>query len=51
MESVQYECIKSELKEEYERNFNKLNKRFEQKAQSDPSYMLLGKISEPDKLT
>lgn len=45
LQYVQYECIKSELKEEYERKINVLNKKFDQKALRDPSYMLLGKIT------
>ena len=49
LQFVQYECIKSELKEEYERKINVLNKKFDQKALSDPSYMLLGNFTNEKK--
>jgi hypothetical protein len=42
---VQYECIKSELKEEYERKQSGLNKKLLYKSLNDPSYLLLNQIA------
>jgi hypothetical protein len=42
---VQYECIKSELKEEYEKRVGFLHKRLNKKAQMDPSFLLLNSMS------
>lgn len=45
MQNVQYECIKSELKEEYEKRVGFLNKRLSKKAQMDPSFLLLNSMT------
>ena len=47
LQFVQYECIKSELKEEYEKKVGFLHKRLSKKAQVDPSFMLLNNLSVP----
>jgi len=41
LQNVQYECIKSELKEEYERRRLAISKKFTTKSAYDPSYRLL----------
>ena len=47
LQFVQYECIKSELKEEYEKKVGFLHKRLSKKAQVDPSFMLMNNLSVP----
>ena len=42
---MQYECIKSELKEEYDKKMGFLHKRLNKKAQLDPSFMLLNNLT------
>ena len=42
---VQYEFVKSELKEEYEKRVGFLNKRLSRKAEMDPSYLLLNDMA------
>ena len=46
LQNVQYECIKSELKEEYEKRVGFLNKRLTKKAQMDPSFLLLNSMTQ-----
>lgn len=45
LQFVQYECIKSELKEEYEKKVGFLHKRLSKKAQLDPSFLLLNSMT------
>ena len=45
LQFVQYECIKSELKEEYDKRVGFLHKRLNKKAQVDPSFMLLNNLT------
>lgn len=45
MQFVRYECIKSELKEEYDKKVGFLHKRLNRKAQLDPSFMLLENLT------
>ena len=45
LQFVQYECIKSELKEEYDKKMGFLHKRLNKKAQLDPSFMLLNNLT------
>ena len=45
LQFVQYECVKSELKEEYDKRVNFLNKRLNKKAQVDPSFLLLNSMA------
>ena len=47
MQFIQYECIKSELKEEYDKKVGFLHKRLNKKAQVDPSFMLLNNLVMP----
>ena len=47
MKFVQYECIKSELKEEYDKKIGFLHKRLNKKAQIDPSFLLLNNLTAP----
>ena len=42
---VKYECIKSELKQEYEKKVDFLHKRLNKKAQIDPTFMLLENLT------
>ena len=46
MKYVQYECIKSELKEEYDRRLENLTRKFDLKCLQDPSLMLLGSFKD-----
>lgn len=46
MQFVQYECIKNELKVEYEKKVNFLHKRLNKKAQMDPSFLLLNNMTQ-----
>ena len=46
LQHVQYECIKSELKDEYDKRVNFLHKRLSKKAQIDPSFMLLNNLTQ-----
>lgn len=48
LQFVQYECIKSELKEEYEKKIISLKNKFNRKAIRDPSLLLLTQISNSD---
>lgn len=41
LHQVQYECIKSELKDQYERRRLAISKKFTNKSAYDPSYRLL----------
>jgi hypothetical protein len=41
MRDVQYECIKSELKEEYDKKVGMLKNRLNKRALRDPSLLLL----------
>ena len=45
LQFVQYECVKSELKEEYDKRVGFLHKRLNKKAQMDPSFMLLNNMT------
>ena len=45
LQFVQYECIKSELKEEYDKKVGFLNRRLNMKAQKDPSFLLLNNMT------
>ena len=45
LQFVQYECIKSELKEEYDKRVGFLHKRLNKKAQMDPSFLLLNDMT------
>ena len=45
LQYVQYECVKSELKEEYDKRVGFLHKRLNKKAQIDPSFLLLNSMS------
>lgn len=45
MQFVQYEYVKSELKEEYDKRVGFLHKRLNKKAQMDPSFLLLNSMS------
>ena len=45
LQFVQYECIKSELKEEYDKRVGFLHKRLNKKAQMDPSFLLLNSMA------
>ena len=45
LQFVQYECIKSELKEEYDKRVGFLHKRLNKKAQMDPSFVLLNNMT------
>jgi len=45
LQFVQYEYVKSELKEEYDKRVGFLHKRLNKKAQMDPSFMLLNNMS------
>ena len=47
LQFVQYECIKSELKEEYDKKVGFLNRRLNMKAQKDPSFLLLNNMTAP----
>jgi len=46
MQFVQYECIKSELKDEYDKKMTFLHKRLNKKAQQDPSFFLMNSMTE-----
>lgn len=46
LQFVQYECIKNELKVEYEKKVSFLHKRLNKKAQMDPSFLLLNSMSQ-----
>ncbi len=46
LQSVQYECIKRKLKEQYEKKVNFLNRRLTKKAQLDPHLLLLNTMTE-----
>jgi hypothetical protein len=45
---LNYECIKSELKDDYDRRIQMVTKKLWKKAESDPSFMLLNNISSKD---
>lgn len=45
MQYVQYECIKNELKEEYDKKVGFLNKRLNKQTQNDPNFLLINSIS------
>ena len=47
MRFVQYECIKSEIKAEYDKKIGFLHKRLNKKAQEDPSFLLLNNLTAP----
>ena len=49
MQHVKYECIKSELKEEYNKKMNAIDKKLSAKAMENPSYLLLNNMSLPPK--
>mmetsp|Transcript_38958 Transcript_38958/g.37287 ORF Transcript_38958/g.37287 Transcript_38958/m.37287 type:complete len:127 (-) Transcript_38958:955-1335(-) len=52
LQVVQYECIKSELKEEYEKRISALKQRMHTKVLKDPSFMLFQQMSiDQDKST
>ena len=42
---MQYECIKSGLKDDYEKRAMLLNKKLVKKAETDPSLLLLDQIT------
>lgn len=44
---MKYECMKSELKEEYDKKVGFLHKRLHRKAQADPSFMLMNNLVLP----
>ena len=46
MQFVQYECIKSELKDEYDKKISFLHKRLNKKAQNDPSFFLMNSMTD-----
>ena len=46
MQFVQYECIKSELKDEYDKKLTFLHKRLNKKAQQDPSFFLMNSMTD-----
>ena len=47
---MQYECLKTELKEEYEKKINYLKERLKKRAIKDPSFLLFTQlINEGDK--
>lgn len=46
LQFVQYECIKNELKVEYEKKVSFLHKRLNKKAQMDPSFLLLNSMTQ-----
>ena len=46
MQFVQYECIKSELKDEYDKKVSFLHKRLSKKGQSDPSFFLMNSMTD-----
>jgi len=45
LQYVHYECIKSELKEEYDKRVGFLHKRLTKKAEVDPSLLLLNNLT------
>lgn len=45
IKQVQYECIKSELKCDYEKKLDQAVKLLQKKAESNVSYMLLNQIT------
>ena len=46
---VQYKCIKTELKEEYEKKINFLKQRLMKRAVKDPSFWLFSQLThEPE---
>lgn len=47
---VQYECVKSELKDEYNKKLRQLNKRWLASCKVDPSLNLLSKFPADDSL-
>lgn len=51
MQFVQYECIKSELKDEYDKKINFLHKRLNKKALNDPSFFLMNSMTDDFNLT
>ena len=46
---MQYDCIKSELKEEYEKKVKSLKLKLDKKAQRDPSLLLFSQLTEEQK--
>lgn len=45
LEYVQYECIKSELKGDYNKKITQVNKQLQKRALFDPSYMLINSLA------